>query len=76
MFSMTDGTRDRVPATTGLVVAEEVETVLAAVDARVRGLVTRHRVDELAIRRARRAGRRALRPAARFTMAALGGDAA
>ena len=79
MFSMTDGARERVPVAAGLAAVEDewprVETDLAAVDARVRTLVTRDRVDELATRRARRAGRRALAPA-RFAVAFRGGDAA
>ena len=78
MFSMTDGTRERVPMAAGLAAVEEewprVETALAAVDARVRGLVSRDRVDELAVRRARRAGRREL-SAARLVVV-HGGDAA
>jgi hypothetical protein len=79
MFSMTDGTPERVPGAAGLAAVEDewprVETDLAAVDARVRTLVARDRVDELATRRARRARRRALH-AARYAVAFRGGDAA
>jgi hypothetical protein len=74
----------RVGSAAGLAVVDDgwsqVETDLAAVDARVRRLAAADRVDELARRRARRAERRALSPvvkgSVRGTLPALGGDAA
>lgn len=78
MFSMTETAPVRELRAVGLAAVEDewpqVERALAAVDARVRGLVARDRVDELATRRARRAGRRAL-SAARSAVF-CGGDAA
>ena len=69
----------REPSAAVLAVIEEqwpqIVDDLAAVDAAARPKVARGHVDELAVRRARRASRRVLRPA-RFTPATWGGDAA
>ena len=83
MFSMTDGFPEREPSAADLAAIEaewpQIARDLAALDGQIRRLVAADRVDELAVRRDRRARRRVLRPAAgRVAVVAVrfGGDAA
>jgi len=81
VFRMTDRLPEREPsAGTSAAVEDEWPAIardLGSLDAQIRRLTTSGRVDELAVRRARRAGRRVLRPARTGAQVArFGGDAA
>jgi hypothetical protein len=77
MFRMAEEVPEREPSAAELVAIEaewpRIEAGLAAVDDQIRRLVAGPGVDELSTRRARRVGRRVLRPT---RAARRGGDAA
>jgi len=81
MFSVTDGLPEREPSAADLAAIEEEWPVivrdLAVLDAEIRSLTGSGRVDELAVRRVRRARRRVLAPArVGVRVVRYGGDAA
>jgi hypothetical protein len=79
MSSMTDKGSGREPSAADLAAIEaewpQIEADLAVLEGEIRGLVAADRVDELEVRRVRRAGRRVLRPVA-VHVVRFGGDAA
>ena len=81
MSSMTDEVPEREPSGSDLAPIERewprIAGDLAALDGQIRRLTSRGRVDELAVRRSRRAGRRALATARiGVQVVRFGGDAA
>jgi hypothetical protein len=79
---MQDGLPDREPTRRDLAAIEAewplIEAEMAALDAQIRALLATESVDELAVRRVRRAGRRVLRvvPAPTAGRGPRGGEAA